>query len=175
MSQGIQEPAASLPKEKMNKKTEAETKNKQGGDSAQNRRQSRSKSGSRLCYNCDKMGDHWASNCPKPRKAGASDERRSHTPYPRPRGNTPTGEKGEANQGATTFRMIRGTWGISPLELRKLDKNAKSEMEKKEKPKSQKEKEKEQKEMDEVVEQLATFEIKQGEKEGDEKGHQTIG
>ena len=93
------------------------------------------------------MGDHWASNCPKPRKPGASDQRRSHTPHPR--GNTPTGEKGEANQGANTFRMIRGTWGISPLELRKSDKNAKSEMEKKEKPKSQKEKD--QEEIDKVV------------------------
>ena len=99
-------------KKKYDKEHRGREKSRQSGESSNNRRQSRSKSGTRVCYNCDEMTDHWASSCPRPKKVGAADEKqRNHTPYPRPRSHTPSAERGEASQGSNTFRMIRGSWG----------------------------------------------------------------
>ena len=140
--------------------TENREKSRQRRDSSNNRKPSRSKSGSRVCYNGDEVADHWASNCPKPKKVGAADERqRNHTPYPRPRGNTPSAERREASQGSNTFRMIRGTWRKGPL-VKKADKAEENTEMRPDEPKQQKEKEI-QMEIDKVVEQLAKFEIKQ--------------
>ena len=72
------------------------------------------------------MTDHWASNCPKPKKVRAADEKqRNPTPYPRPRSHTPSAERGEASQGSNTFGIIRGSWGKGPM-VKKVDKEDES-------------------------------------------------
>ena len=62
-------------KKKYDKEHRGKEKSRQSGDSSNNRWQSRSKSGTRVCYNCDEMTDHWASSCAKPKKVGAADEK----------------------------------------------------------------------------------------------------
>ena len=53
------------------------TRSQDSGTTGDERRmQGSQEPGSRLCYNCDEVADHWASNCPKPKKAEAADERR---------------------------------------------------------------------------------------------------
>ena len=77
------------------------------------------------------MSEHWASNCPKPKREGGKDNQRSITPYPRSRNSS--GEKGGAKQGSDTYRMIKGFWGKEPMmEInRKMDKDDEEEGEKK--------------------------------------------
>ena len=83
-------------------------------------------------------------------------------------------EKGEASQGSSTFRRIRGSWGKGPM-VKKVDKEDESPemMPDEEKPETEKEKEI-QMEIDEVVEQLAKFEIEQRKNEGDKQGHEQL-
>ena len=72
------------------------------GEASQSGRRSRESSNTRLCWNCDKISDHYAASCIKPPK----DDSRSVTPYPR--GRSKSREKGGANQGGETYRMLMG-------------------------------------------------------------------
>ena len=73
-----------------------------GGEASQSGRSSRESSNTRLCWNCNKISDHYAASCIKPPK----DDSRSVTQYPRGRSNSR--EKGGANQGGETYRMLKG-------------------------------------------------------------------
>ena len=126
VSGGDTRAASQSPKRKHEREARGRDKNKPGGDGGA-RQKSRSKSGTRLCYNCDKYCDHYSSSCPEPRKQGASDQRRHTTPHPR----GASGERVEATQGSGTFRMIRGSWGISPKELREKQRKDKRDQEQK--------------------------------------------
>ena len=100
-----------------------------------------------------------ASNCPKPKRDGAKDEQRSITPYPRSRNSS--GEKGGANQGSDTYRMINGFWGKELMvekKTSKLDKEDEEEGEKKDNKEKGKEEENQERERKDLEAELRTFE-----------------
>ena len=114
-------------------------------DSSQGRR-SRESSNTRLCYNCDKITNHFANTCPEPRKEGGRIEGRSITPCPRSRESSK--DRGGANQGGKTYRILKASWGEEPLETR---------------GKEEKKEEAERNEREEAVVELVEFKPKQRE------------
>ena len=116
-------------RQKNDKDNRGREKTKQGKEreSSQSWRGNRNNSNARLCFNCDEMSDHWASNSPQPKKEEKKDEQRLITPYPRSRNSSE--ERGGANQGGDTSRKIIGFWGKGPMMERKSDTNTEEEEE----------------------------------------------